>query len=497
MLSPAHDVSAPAGAAPAPRRTRVLVALLLAASGLFLAYGWGVIPAPFGDSHDGRNAGVWLSGARAIGQEGPVRSRLGTRSRNNGVYANHPPLIVVEIALAERIGGRSPAATRAPAWLGSLASVWLLAAILRQRGLRAPPVGAALLLTVATPMFLVFGTMLDTPVTSMPFGLGLLLLWERSRGGRRVSPPLAAGVACLAVLAGWQSLLVAGAVGVWAVARRMRRRGGGELAFAAGALVGAGLLVAWLWWAFGGTFRPLAGAYLFRTGQGAEPVPLAELASRQVADVRAMFGALVVPGVIGLVLALRRGSTRGLAAVALAVSLPYPVVFRAGAVNHEYWDYWFLIPLAVGLAVLGDWVVRALPGYRRTEPLLVGGAVVVAGIMGAGAWLHPTAAGWAVHEGVRAGAVVQRVALPDDQAAAWYAGAVGQTASWLSLPTRRPAVHVAAEDISRLAAEHPGDLVLVGMVRCPAAGSPHIDYSLERPADLVAKPPEVSRCGSG
>lgn len=224
------------------RRPGLLVVMLVMASVIFVATGWRMIPAPFGDSHDGRNAGVWAASGRALLVHGPVASRVATRSPQNGVYANHPPLIGVEIAIAEALGGGSPAASRAPAWLGSLVSIWLLAALLRERGLRGAAVGIAVVLTVATPMFLVFGTMLDTPVTSLPFGLGLLLLWERTRRGRRVSRALAGGLAALAVLAGWQSLLLAGVVGTWALVRMTRHRGGDDVVFAAGTVVGAVLL---------------------------------------------------------------------------------------------------------------------------------------------------------------------------------------------------------------------------------------------------------------
>ena len=478
-------------------RPALLVVLLVLASAVFLGSGWRITAAPFGDSHDGRNAGVWAASARALRHDGPVASRVGTRSPENGLYANHPPLIAVEIAVTETLAGESPAASRAPAWLGSLASIWLLAALLRERGLGGPAVGVAAALTVATPMFLVFGTMLDTPVTSLPFGLGLLLVWERGRGGRRVPRPLAAGLAALAVLAGWQSLLLAGVVGAWALVRMLRHRDGDDVAFVAGALLGAVILLGWLWWAFGGSLRPLTSAYLFRTGQHGQPVPLAELLTRQVGDIRVMFGAVIVPGMLGLVVALAQRSTRGLAAVLLAVTLPYPLIFRVGAVNHEYWNYWFVLPLALGLAAGGGWALRALRDHRRVQLGLAGAACAAAGIMAMGSWLHPTAAGWAVREGIRAGTVAEQAALPAAQATAWYAGAVGQTASWISLPTARPAVHVARDDFARLVAEHPDDRVLVGRLRCRTAGAPRIDYSVESPADLVARPPEVSRCTAG
>jgi len=81
------------------------LALFLLAALLFLGFSARVIPAPFGESHDGRNAGVWASGSRSLIQRGPVASRLGTRSPENGVYANHPPLLYIETALFQVVGG--------------------------------------------------------------------------------------------------------------------------------------------------------------------------------------------------------------------------------------------------------------------------------------------------------------------------------------------------------------------------------------------------------
>ncbi|HVL06274.1 MAG TPA: hypothetical protein VM388_09805 [Acidimicrobiales bacterium] len=477
---------------PAPR---LLVVLVLLAGVLFLGYGSQTIAAPFGDSHDGRNAGVWVAAGRAIRESGPLASRLGTRTPENGVYANHPPLIAVEVALVEAVAGRSNAASRAPAWVGSLVAIGLLAVLLSERGMPPGAAGAAVALVVATPMFLVFGTMLDTPVTSLPFGIGVLVLWERARRGRRVHPALAAGLAALAALAGWQSLLVAGLVAAWAGVRVLRRRRpvGAEAGFVAGALAGAGLLTAWLWWGLGGTLRPLTEAYTVRTGDGPENVALGRLAATLVHDGRAMFGVVLLLGLLGLVPALARRSTRGLTAVALAATVPYPLVFRTGAVNHEYWNYWFVLPLAIGLAAGAAWVVDIV-GRGAAGPAVAATAGVLATAMAVGAWVRPTPAAWALREGVRAGAAAEAATLGAGQKAGWYAGAVGRPAAWVGLAERRPALPVSPDDAGRLAAERPGDTVLVGRVRCLATGAPHVDYSLESLADLLARPPEIALC---
>ncbi len=61
-------------------------------------------------------------------------------------------------------------------------------------------------------------------------------------------PWCAATLALFAVLAGWQSLLLAGIVACWALVRVVRRSGDRQvdLAFAGGALAGGVRLLGWL-----------------------------------------------------------------------------------------------------------------------------------------------------------------------------------------------------------------------------------------------------------
>ncbi len=482
--------------APGARRPTTCLVLVVLAAVLFLGYATRTVAAPFGDSHDGRNAGVWAAGSRSLREDGPARSRLGTRSPEGGVYANHPPLIYLETALAEALAGTSPAATRAPAWLGSLAVIGLLAVLLVDRGIRPGPVGAAVVLAVATPMFLVYGTMLDTPVTSLPFGLALLVLWGRARDHRPVPPLLAGVVAALAALAGWQSLLVTAVLGAWAVVRlvRQRRWTAVDAAFAGGALVGLALLAAWLLWAFDGSLATLRDQLVFRSGQGGQSVPLAELVRSQSRDVVVMFGFVALLAAAGLVAALANRRTRALAAVSLAVTLPYTLLFPAGAANHDYWDYWYVLPLAVGLAAGGNWVLSIWPSPRRSDAMVAaaGGLLAVVAVFGVAA--RPPAAGWAIQEGVRAGRIAQAAELGPGQGSAWYAGAVGAPATWWALAAGRPAVRLTPDGLARLATTHPRDIVIFGNLRC-VDGEPHVSYGALSAVELVARPPEIARCG--
>lgn len=400
---------------PRPSRgRRPGLALLVLAAVLFLGHGSRTIPAPFGDSHDGKNAWVWSSGSLSIRINGLIDSRLGTRSPVTGVYVNHPPLIYVETALAEHVGSASNAATRAPAWLGTVVLIWLLFRLLCVCGLRPGAVGMAVLLVVTMPMLLVYGTMLDTPVTSLPFGVALLLVWERARRGQAVSPLAATALTAIAVLTGWQAALLAVAIGTWALFRAVLGTGRREtdLAFATGAVLGIGLLVAWMLWACGGDLRPILDQYRFRTGQSTQSVGLGALVAAQVHYGVALFGAVGLLGVAGLVVACGDPRTRGLAGLALAVTVPYTVVFRTGAVNHSYWGYWFLLPLGVGLAVGADRLVAYWRSQGRWQPVLPLTVVVLAVLLVLGAWVRVPAAEADKLAGIEAATALEQTRVP-------------------------------------------------------------------------------------
>jgi len=344
-------------------------------------------------------------------------------------------------------------------------------------------------------MLLVYGSMVDTPVTSLPFGLALLVAWERARSGKRVYWPLATGLALLAVLAGWQSLLLAAVIGAWALLRMARGRTGSktvDAAFAGGALAGAVLLTTWLLWAFGGSLAPLLDQFRTRTGQAA-PISLGQLLGHIRADTVAMFGVTALLGVAGLVVALANRRTRGVAGIAVAVTLPYPLVFRSGAMNHDYWNFWFLLPIGVGLAAGCDLMLRSRKGRTLLEVGVAATAAAFAVCLTVGLWARPDGSAWAIQEGRRAGSVARSQVLDPAQTTAWYAGAVGRPAGWLALAAGRPAVAVAVGDLPALAADHPRDLVLVGRMRC-GNGEPHISYAFESAAGLAARPPEIVHC---
>ena len=485
MERPAHPVMGAGDVAGHDRRSVALVILVIA---LFLAQGWTAIGAELGDSHDGRNAAVWSMGSESLREVGPVASRLGTRTELGGTYANHPPLIYLETALAEVVGGPARAATRAPAWLGSLATIVLLTVMLRDAGLRIVSAAVGVTAVAITPMFLVYGTMLDTPVTSLPFGVSLLLVAQRLHLGRRVHPLVAFTLAVLAPLSGWQSLILAALVGAWAglgLVRGARQRPP-RLALVGGALTGFVALAVWMLWAFDGSVDTLVQQFLFRTGQSTIEVGYWELLQLQLVAVHAMFGlVLVAVAAAGLLLALRGHRFRALAGATLLVTLPYPVLFPVGAVIHDYWNYWFLLPLSVGIAVGFDLVLEATAG----RPMVERAAPLMAGLMAVSATvamsLSPPPPEQMIVDGVAAGEVLVDARFPADQEEAWYVGRVGSPPRWLTLATGRPARALEGNELAGLARSRPHDVVFVSRTDCARKRS----YTIETAQQVANDPP--------
>jgi len=300
----------------------------------------------------------------------------------------------------------------------------------------------------------------------------------------------------LAVLAGWQSLLLAGIVGCWALVRVVRRSGDRrvELAFAGGALAGAVLLLGWLLWAFGGTLSPLIDQFIFRTGHSSsEPVGLSTAVAATLRDGRVMLGGLGLVALLGAALALRDRRTRGAMVLALAVTVPYPILFKAGVVNHDYWNYWLLLPFAIGVGVMVD----ALLGHWETTPRWAAGFLLATAALGAGltmeSWVVPGVAearklsGFAVIEATR------HPQLGPGQVSSWYAGTVGEPAPWLALATGRPAVAVRGDEMVALAGARPTDIVLVGDAHC-RHGRNVRTYAFRPASSLVDRPPVIESC---
>ena len=338
----------------------------------------------FGESHDGRNGAMWAAQAEAL-RDDPVASRFGARFVGDEVYANHPPLIVLETALTQAIGGDGRAASRAPAYLGSIVALVLLWRIARGLGLSQVATAWGLAVATSSQLFVGYLAMLDTPMTSLPFAL---LLLERTlavlRRPEHPRPWVLAPLAALAATAGWQALLFSGLLGIGLVLDRRRRLGAFVLA---GAAAGLTMVVSWQLWVYGSLdnlseqLRARSGSELLEQ-YGGGPIQAYE---RQLDWITSLTNPVaLLAGAAGIWLLVRdRGASRLAAATTTFAVAAYVALLPGAAGFHDYWSYWILVPCTLGVARVAEWAWRAVqpdrPEPGRDRPPLV--PVLVAGIL--------------------------------------------------------------------------------------------------------------------
>ena len=396
--------------------------------------------------------------SRAL-REDLIGSRLGGESAPGYTYANHPPLIIGETALAETIAGEHRVVTRSPAWLGSIVALGLLCWLLLDAGLSRTAVAAGVVSTWGSAMFLVYGTMLDTPVTSLPFSLAILLAWQRSRQDRPWPVPVLFALGFLAVLAGWQSFACT-AVAVAALACdaiRRPRRWRQALAIGSGALVGLVLTFAWIRWVYG-SFTPLLDRRTYRSGGSGLP----ESVRVQLSNLWGLMPLALIVGAIGVIFAVRDPRVRALLGLSAAAMIGYGFVFHGGAEMHDYWNYAALVPLAVAASAGFDHLVRTATVSRRR--FITVGSLLVATSCLMFSVTQPTSAEYSFETGTGTVDLV-RVAqrLPhDDGPVVAYLAADGVLSRWIEYDTGAPglALHDSA-DLDRLADREPNFPVLV------------------------------------
>lgn len=409
-------------------RTIAFVLLGLVAA-VFLVLAADRITGPFGDSDEGINAAVWATNSRALRELGPFESALGGRRADGTAYANHPPLIVVETALAELAAGEHTFTSRAPAWLGALATIPLLYVLLRRARLGPLPAAAGAATACLTPMFVVYGPMLDTPVTSLPFGIAVLIMWQRDVRPDDDGPPpwwAAAGLSALACFAGWQATLLVGTCAATvAVVRRaegitaLRRAG----AYALGGIVGVSASVASIWWAYG-DLAPLTEKFSRRAGSAV--VSYLDVVAFQVPWLVQLLGLALVGLAACVVAAVRDDGLRPLATMSLFVTFAYAVVFKEAAAGHQFWLYWVLVPTAIGAGYAARAIVRKV---RSETSAPAGPWVAVTGLLvlvGAVNLVPTTLAEEQIVEGQAAGSLVEALGITGAQQAGAPVRYIGQ-----------------------------------------------------------------------
>ncbi len=361
---------------PGFHRTVGLV-FLAAFSLLFLVrVGGERLAAPFGDSGDGYNGATWSSGSRALRND-PVASRLGARSPEEpygfATYAHHPPLIYLATAGAQAITPSHPElAARLLVASSTLVSAFLLFGVLLQLGVRTSIAVGGVVLGYCVPMLFTFGTMLDTTTLAMAPAAGYLLVWVRShRGvGRASTVGVLAGVLCLG---SWEGVILVVATGALTMfGRRTEASRATAAAIAWGAAVGLALTWTWLLWANGSLDVVFQFGKLRVAGDqsGVETATLTESIVRQSHHLVALFGVALILGPPAFVAAIRMARYRMVETALLVTVGLYSLVFFSGAAYHAHWNYWLMLPLAVGFAALGEAIAS------RPAILVIAGAVV-------------------------------------------------------------------------------------------------------------------------
>jgi hypothetical protein len=462
-----------------PDRRRLLPLLLvvvLAVAFLVNASPW--LGARFGETHDGRNAAAWGLASHALRTEGPIDSKLGGVAPQQ-TYANHPPAIIVETAVAETVAGEHRLVTRSPAWIGSLVLLALLAVLLIDAGLS--PLGASVGIVVAgsSPMFLLYGGMLDTPVTALPFAVAVVILVQRAVQGRPL-PTWAYAVAGAAVaVAGWQSTALAAMAGGWLALTAIRRRElrGPAVALAAGAAVGLGATFLWIHWVYG-SFLPFSGAAQYR----ASSATLADSLAKQFGALRELVPVAGIVGIAGLAMALVDRRLRPLAIVTLPPIVAYAIAFRGGADIHDYWNYAVVVPLALGSAIVAERATAALRARYGHVGAAIPATLALLGLLAALAVPSATQNGMEASLGTPALLdVAEQLAPADGPPVAFFAPG-GADSPWITYESGRKGLALKTPAaLERLGREQPDMPMLVVL----HGGDPQVTALLEQDAVAV------------
>lgn len=456
---------------PRTRRTVAAVLLALLAVG-FLALSWSRITMVFGDSDEGINGAVWGADSRSLRELGIADSRFGGLRADGTKYANHPPLLVAEAAAVESVAGEHPWSTRAGAWLGALATIPLLYLLLRTLKVDELVAAAATVAALAGHMWLVYGVMLDTMIIAFPFALGVLIVWHRQWTGQRTPSGAAVfGLAALASLGGWQAVVLCGMCGVAAFFRpppphapdqlpaeepgRVNR----ALPYLLGALVAVVVTMAWARWTYG-SLDPLLDKFTKRSGESSS-VGMLDMISFQLPWLGQLLG-LGLFAWIACAVSIRDRRFAGLATLSLASVILYALLFRDGSGGHQYWNYWGLLPAAVGFAYVFDAVATALRRRKVSAngriAVLVAAALVVAGLN----LSQPDQAGELIVAGAAPVELVTAARFPDGQTTLPYVAEPYRADDWLRynrLPAGDPLLD--ADELRTLARDHPDHLVLL------------------------------------
>jgi len=368
--------------------------LVLVPGGLLLSSHLG---APFDKNHIGFTAAWYSLSARNFLSYGPARLdgclsiESGPRAARPRLYRDHPPGVGLVLAGVFALFGEGELQARATALaLSLLAAVFFLLYARRLFGGELRPAVFGVLLSLATPVWAFYGSLVD------PHGPGLLLSlagssWAASRWegeGRRRDLSWACLFVALGCLYDWAAVLIAGPLGLWALLSP--RKGAWKGAFAL-----------WGTWAFCFGLLFLQVSLAAGGGGGGLLLPLIKRSAFFGGDLH-LHGRtysfwevllqvakwnwkgiplpLTLSGLAGALLALGDARRREIPWAGALLVLPYfmgtviSLVFLEAAFEHDYLQIYFAPGAGLGTAYLVYRILRRRPSLAF---LLQAGSVLL------------------------------------------------------------------------------------------------------------------------
>ena len=211
------------------------------------------------------------------------------------------------------------------------------------------------------------------------------------------------------------------------------------LPFLIGGALGILLSLSWTWWVYG-DFATLGDKFFRRSGES-NTVGVGDMVSFQIPWLAQLLGL----GVIGLgtcVAALWDRRFRPLAAMSLGIVILYAVIFRQAAAGHQYWNYWALIPTAVGFGWAFDRLSRDVPA-RATAPVF---AIVCLAMGVVNLVVLDHEALRYIDDGRQVAELVVDTDYPGSQSTAPYIGQAYRPDAWLKYYTGRTPLQLTSFD---------------------------------------------------
>jgi hypothetical protein len=182
-----------------------------------------------------------------------------------------------------------------------------------------------------------------------------------------------------------------------------RRR---SLPYLLGAAAGLALSLAWAAWTYG-TLTDLTDKLSYRSGGD---IGLVDSLRFQVDWIRILLGASTL-ALVACIASLTDDAIRPVAGLLLTTVAVWSVVLHGGAGGHQFWNYFIVLPTALG----GAWALRGLAGWVDSTSLPLRGPTLVMGLAAALALLQvttPTLAEQLIDAGLDGGTALAELDVP-------------------------------------------------------------------------------------